>query len=58
MRISGFILPFGGKLSADNRCLNLAGMMPWEMVEEVYAGKFKKGEAGRQKPKQPLLCSP
>lgn len=45
MRISGFILPFGGKLSADNRCLNLAGMMPWEMVEEIYAGKFKNERA-------------
>lgn len=32
-----FLLPFGGKLKADNRWVRLAGMMPWQVVEECYA---------------------
>lgn len=32
-----FLLPFGGKLKADNRWVKLARMMPWELIEECYA---------------------
>ena len=33
-----FYLPFGGKLRADNRWVKLAELVPWELVEEHYAG--------------------
>ena len=32
-----FILPFGGKLQANNRWVKLSGIMPWDYIEEVYA---------------------
>jgi len=31
-----FYLPFGGQLSAENRWVKLAEMVPWELVEECY----------------------
>lgn len=37
LRIDDFILPFGGKLDADNRWVKMARMMPWDMIEDVYA---------------------
>ncbi|MCL2674718.1 MAG: transposase [Defluviitaleaceae bacterium] len=39
--IDDFILPFGGKLSAENRWVKLAKLMPWDMIDEIYAAKFK-----------------
>lgn len=35
--IEEFFMPFGGKLRANNRWVNLAAMMPWEYIEEIYA---------------------
>src|SRR6056297_3205826 len=35
-----FYLPFGGKLSRDNRWARLAAMIPWETVESFYAEQF------------------
>ena len=35
--IEDFVLPFGGKLRADNRWVKLAKMIPWDYVEDVYA---------------------
>ena len=35
--IEDFVLPFGGKLRADNRWVKLAGMMPWDFIEDIYA---------------------
>ena len=32
-----FSLPFGGRLLRDNRRVRLAGLMPWEYIEEIYA---------------------
>ena len=32
-----FILPFGGKLRADNRWVKLSRMMPWDYIEDLYA---------------------
>ena len=32
-----FCLPFGGKLKANNRWIKLAGIVPWEEVEQCYA---------------------
>lgn len=31
-----FYLPFGGKLDPNNRWLQLAGIVPWEVVESCY----------------------
>jgi len=41
LSIDDFILPFGGKLSGENRWVELANIMPWEMIEDIYAEKFK-----------------
>ena len=35
-----FYLPFGGKLSSDNRWVKLAKLIPWETVEANYAEQF------------------
>ena len=45
MTIDDFILPFSGKLSAENRWVKLANLMPWELIEEIYADKFKNERA-------------
>jgi hypothetical protein len=41
LSVEEFFLPFGGQLSADNRWVKLAQLMPWELVEDIYAEKFK-----------------
>ncbi|WP_240518811.1 IS5 family transposase [Leptolyngbya sp. BC1307] len=35
-----FYLPFSGQLSADNRWVKLAALIPWALVEAEYAGQF------------------
>ena len=40
-----FSLPFGGRLLWDNRWARLAGLMPWEYIEEIYAQNMS-GETG------------
>jgi len=35
--IEDFMLPFGGKLLADNRWVKLSEMMPWDFIEDIYA---------------------
>ena len=37
VHIDDFILPFGGTLDAENRWIQLAKMMPWEYIEDMYA---------------------
>ena len=37
-----FYLPFGGKLSPDNRWVKLAEMIPWEEFESTYARQFSE----------------
>ena len=32
-----FFLPFGGRLSADNRWVKMAELMPWDLIEDLYA---------------------
>jgi len=39
--IDDFVPPFGGKLSADNRWVKMAKLMPWDLIEDIYAEKFK-----------------
>ena len=41
-----FNLPFGGKLSAENRWVKLAAMVPWDLVEEHYAGAMTDSGMG------------
>ena len=35
-----FYLPFGGKLSASNRWVKLAQVIPWDVVEKCYASSL------------------
>lgn len=41
-----FFLPFGGKLRKANRWVQMAGIMPWDYIEEIYARNLS-GETGR-----------
>jgi transposase, IS5 family len=40
LSFENFYLPFGGKLSSDNRWVKLAKLIPWETVEATYADQF------------------
>jgi transposase, IS5 family len=40
LSFENFYLPFGGKLSSDNRWVKLAKLIPWEAVEANYAEQF------------------
>jgi hypothetical protein len=42
-------IPFGVELSAENRWVKLAGLMPWDKIDELYAGNFSsdKGEEAK-----------
>ena len=35
--LEDFIMPFGGKLDAENRWVKMSKLMPWEMIEDMYA---------------------
>ena len=37
---SEFELPFGGRLSADNRWVRMAQIIPWDEFESEYAANF------------------
>ena len=39
--IEEFFMPFGGRLSADNRWVRMARLIPWDLVEDLYAKSFK-----------------
>ena len=41
-----FSMPFGGRLSCDNRWIILAKQIPWQEVEEIYSAKFKNQKTG------------
>ena len=38
-----FFQPFGGRLRKDNRWVCLAGIMPWEYIEEIYVKNLSGG---------------
>jgi transposase, IS5 family len=40
LTFENFYLPFGGKLSSDNRWVKLAKLIPWETLEATYAEQF------------------
>jgi transposase, IS5 family len=42
MNIDDFILPFGGKLKADNQWIKLAELMPWDEIDKKYKESFKR----------------
>ncbi len=37
MSIEDFVLPFGGCLNENNRWVQLADIIPWDLVEKKYA---------------------
>ena len=41
LSLEEFFLPFGGRLSAENRWVKLAKLMPWDLVEDLYMESFK-----------------
>jgi len=41
MTVEDFVGPIGGKLRADNRWVKMAEVMPWDLIEEIYAKSFK-----------------
>lgn len=46
LSLEEFSLPFGGRLLRDNRWVRLAGILPWEYIEEIYAQNMSD-ETGR-----------
>lgn len=55
--IDDFILPFSGKLSADNRWVKLAQIIPWDEVEKEYAFMFPSDRGNVAKPVRMALGS-
>ena len=45
-----FFLPFGGKLSGDNRWSKLAELIPWDELEDDYTAQSCKGFGAPAKP--------
>lgn len=45
--IEDFYMPFGGRLDPKNRWVRLAGIMPWEHIEEIYLHTMST-ETGRR----------
>lgn len=43
LSFTDFYLPFGGKLSGDNRWVKLSQLIPWEKIETAYAEQFSDG---------------
>jgi len=50
MVIEDFVLPFEGKLDANNRWVKLAKMIPWEKIENDYAELFPSSTGTVAKP--------
>jgi hypothetical protein len=55
LSIEDFFLPFGGKISGDNRWIKLAGLIPWDELEDDYASQFCKGFGAPAKPSRMAL---
>lgn len=45
LTIDDFILPFEGKLRADNRWVKMAQIIPWDGIEQEYS-KLSENETG------------
>ena len=50
LSFENFYLPFGGKLSGENRWVRLAELVPWEQFESEYAEQFNQGQGAPAKP--------
>lgn len=57
MTIDDFILPFTGSLSADNRWVRLAKLIPWDSIEKEYAFLFPSDRGNVAKPVRMALGS-
>ena len=55
--IDDFILPFAGKLSAENRWVQLAQIIPWDEIEKEYAFMFPSDRGNVAKPVRMALGS-
>ncbi len=44
LSLEDFIMPFGGKLRANNRWVKLAAIMPWDFIEDVYAESMSEND--------------
>ena len=49
LTLDDFILPFNGKLNAENQWVKLSELMPWDEIEEEYLKSFKKKSNKGQK---------
>ena len=49
LSFENFYLPFGGKLSGENRWVKLAKLIPWEEVETEYSQQFSSSEGAPAK---------
>ena len=45
--LDDFILPFGGKLRADNRWVKMARLAPWDFVEDIYLESMSQENGAR-----------
>lgn len=43
LSFENFHLPFGGHLKSDNRWVDLAELVPWDVIELSYAEQFNAG---------------
>jgi len=50
LSLEEFNLPFGGRLSADNRWVKLSKIMPWELIEDLYELSFDEDRADGRPP--------
>jgi len=57
LTIDDFILPFSGKLSAENRWVQLAKIIPWDEIEKEYAFMFPSDRGNVAKPVRMALGS-
>jgi hypothetical protein len=57
LSFENFYLPFGGKLSSENRWVKLAKLIPWDEYEQAYAEQFSKGMGAPAKPFRMALAS-
>ncbi|MBS1255197.1 MAG: hypothetical protein MAG581_00996 [Deltaproteobacteria bacterium] len=55
LSFSEFILPFEGKLSANNRWVKLAKLVPWQDFEKQYASLFSPDKGSPAKPSRMAL---
>ena len=57
LTLDDFILPFSGKLSAENRWVQLAKIIPWDEIEKDYAFMFPSDRGNVAKPVRMALGS-